>query len=79
MAVAQNLCCAICLTPGLASRELVTVEWRDLVLAVDHDHETDRVRGLLCTRCNSLLGMARDSEAVLLAAVAYLQASKAAI
>jgi Recombination endonuclease VII len=76
LAEAQNECCAICGNVGLASRELVTIADRKYVLAVDHCHKDGQVRGLLCTRCNSLLGMARDSEEILMAAVRYLQRSR---
>lgn len=43
-------------------------------LVVDHNHTTGQVRGLLCVSCNGLLGMANDSQNVLLAAVEYLRA-----
>lgn len=41
-------------------------------LSVDHDHAFGQVRGLLCHRCNMILGLAGDRCSVLLAARDYL-------
>lgn len=43
-----------------------------LRLVKDHDHATGKFRGLLCAKCNFLLGHADDNTRVLLAAVDYL-------
>ena len=39
---------------------------------VDHDHETSKVRELLCNRCNLMIGMAKEDPMVLRYAINYL-------
>lgn len=54
--------CYICQRATGASRRL----------SVDHDHATDKVRGLLCRPCNSLLGQIRDDLGAAWRIAAYL-------
>lgn len=42
-------------------------------LFIDHNHDTDEIRGLLCPRCNRLLGNAADSIERLQACIDYLK------
>jgi hypothetical protein len=42
-------------------------------LAVDHCHSTGTVRGLLCVKCNAMIGLAKDKENLLASAIAYLR------
>lgn len=46
---------------------------RKCKLEVDHDHETGNVRGLLCGRCNKVIGMFADSQELLASAIEYLK------
>lgn len=41
---------------------------------VDHCHATGKVRGVLCSSCNIMLGLAEDDVSVLAAAIEYLKA-----
>lgn len=41
--------------------------------AVDHCHQTNRVRGILCQCCNRGIGLLKDSCEVLAAAILYLK------
>lgn len=67
MAETQGYKCAACNTdkPG------GTGSWH-----VDHCHKSDVVRGLLCWRCNVMLGQAGDEESVLQGLIDYLRKHK---
>lgn len=43
------------------------------VLCVDHCHKTGQIRGLLCRKCNMMLGLAGDSIDLLQNSVKYLK------
>lgn len=58
----QNHCCAIC-------HRLVSLD-------IDHDHQTGEVRGLLCRRCNMVLGSVNDDPELLQAMITYLKGEK---
>lgn len=62
----QGGVCAICRQPETV-RTRVGVVRR---LAVDHDHETNLVRGLLCYRCNTTLGQFELRSGAILAYLA---------
>src|SRR5690242_18460826 len=47
-----------------------TAEIDDLV--IDHNHATGAVRGLLCARCNTMLGLGGDNPQLLRAGAKYL-------
>lgn len=61
----QNGACAICKNPADGS-----------ALHVDHCHETAKVRGLLCKKCNLGLGFFKDSPHLLNSAAEYLGKTK---
>jgi hypothetical protein len=45
----------------------------DKHLFVDHNHTSGKVRGLLCKKCNSAIGLFRDDIGILNEAIAYLK------
>lgn len=58
----QNGLCKICKKPQSVG----------IKLDVDHNHKTNKVRGLLCRSCNTGIGLLRDSFSLLWEAVKYL-------
>lgn len=49
---------------------------RKSILHVDHDHDTGKVRGILCFNCNSAIGHFRDDEKLVEKALDYLRRTK---
>lgn len=41
-------------------------------LAVDHDHSTGQVRGLLCQKCNSAIGLLKEDPILVTRVLTYL-------
>jgi hypothetical protein len=60
---AQEGLCAICQEPPKDKQSL----------AMDHNHQTNEFRGLLCKECNRALGLFGDNIDVLTNAVTYLK------
>ena len=66
----QGDCCAICEKPGT---------WETLV--VDHDHSCCNsqfscgkcVRGALCRTCNTVLGLLKEDESIVMSALSYIK------
>jgi hypothetical protein len=54
--------CAICETPIIGKGEA----------HIDHCHDTKKVRGLLCIKCNRGIGLLQDSVDILKKAISYL-------
>jgi len=62
----QNGVCAICGGTNVNGRRL----------CVDHDHETEKIRALLCNYCNNLLGHAKENIVILQSTINYLKKYK---
>jgi hypothetical protein len=69
----QNNVCAIC-----GNTESLKDVWSNGIrsLAVDHCHETNKVRGLLCGNCNTALGKFKDNIKLMKKAIKYLEKHK---
>jgi hypothetical protein len=61
----QHFGCAIC-------RETTNGGKRGWRLHVDHDHKTNKVRGVLCSRCNLAIGHLRENPVLFDRAIEYL-------
>lgn len=59
-----NLVCEICGNP----------ESRNCKISYDHCHNLGKpnLRGILCSSCNNLIGLAKDDITILLSAIKYL-------
>lgn len=64
----QNGKCAIC--------ESSDPSGRGTRFHLDHNHETGKVRGLLCSKCNTGIGLLKDSKEIIRKALIYLEKDK---
>jgi hypothetical protein len=60
----QGGVCAICSTPE---------NGRYSNLSIDHNHDTNEIRGLLCNSCNRGIGLLKDSPEVIRKAAEYVE------
>jgi hypothetical protein len=69
----QNFVCAVCHKP---ERSTAQGSRKVKDLAIDHCHETNRVRGILCSHCNRGIGLFGDDPDLLRKAASYLDQFK---
>lgn len=62
----QKGCCAIC------SKHQSELKER---LHLDHNHKTNKIRGLLCGSCNRAIGLLREDVEIFSKAIDYLNVS----
>lgn len=68
MVVSQNNKCAVCHKEEAAKFR----GKKTMALAIDHCHKTGKVRGLLCSNCNTAMGKLKDNVATLESMIKYL-------
>ncbi len=68
LSMKQNNVCAICNKP-----ETAKIHGNVKSLAVDHCHSTGRIRGLLCSKCNTAMGLLEDDPSIIRKMIAYLE------
>jgi len=66
MHLAQEDKCAICGSEDVGRKDVIR-------FAIDHCHETGKIRGLLCAHCNKALGCMKDNPDLLRKAADYLE------
>jgi len=70
----QNGQCAIC---GKICKSHFDLEKKNIkIFNIDHSYKSGKVRGLLCNKCNLLLGYCEDNIEILLSAIKYLKKNK---
>jgi hypothetical protein len=67
MLAAQDNKCAVCESEEVNSSRVLSNK-----LFIDHCHDTGKVRGLLCSKCNHAIGLLNDDTDLLQKAIAYL-------
>jgi len=71
MYISQSGVCLICGENKKSATDKYATRFE--ILHVDHCHKTNKVRGLLCSKCNKVLGVFEDNVAYLINAIKYLR------
>lgn len=61
----QGGVCAICSGDEISNR--------NRFLCIDHCHDSNKIRGILCNRCNRAIGLFKDNPEILMKATKYLE------